>query len=698
MTAETERQSRIGALLRPRRVAVVGASSRRATLGNQVIRNFNRWPLAGDLYVVHPTAAAIEGRPAVAAIADLPRGLDAAVVCLPAPGVAGALLELEQIGCRSAVAVAAGFAAAEARRLRELIPRLSLAVCGPNNMGVINATDAIALYTARFREPFPPGSVALLAQSGSAAIALVNTPGLAFSKVITSGNEWGLGAPDYLRWLAEDPATTAAGIVMESIRDGPAFAASARAFAQAGKRLVVLKVGRSEAGSAAAAAHTGALVGADAAYAAFFRREGIPVVGDYDELIATLQCFATPGMPAARGRRLAIVAISGGEGALAADVAAEIGVPLAGFAAETRSALAAALPGGRPENPLDLHASVGVGAEAQTGALRAVLADPGVDVLLVIQDSQHTLPIHPAHDYVQYLTLLRDAAGGAGKPVVVASTTSTEIHPQLETVLSGSPIPIVRGIREAVAACANLAVHRAPRGAPPKPHSGLLLASFTGPLPHAETARLLTAYGIPLVERAVVQDAAAALTAAHRIGYPLVVKVVSRQIPHRSDVGGVVLGVAGDEELIKALPDIAQRVGRVIEGYELQPMLTDVVEALVGFAAGPPFGGTVTVGPGGVLVELLGGHATELAPVTRDQAIRMISRTPLGVLLGGYRRLVPPTPVEPLADVICALSQLGADLAAEIAAVDLNPVLIRHGSGEAVVVDALMIASRGGAT
>lgn len=707
-----DRVERIEALLRPRSVVVIGASSQRRTLGNQVLANFERWPFPGPVHVVHPTARVIGGFPTVPRVRDLPPGIDVAVVCLPAAAAADVLVELDAVGCRAAILVAAGFDADDERRLKDAMETVSVAVCGPNNMGVINVADSIALYTARFREPLPVGRMALVAQSGSGAIALVNTPGLAFSRVITSGNEFGLGAPDYLRWLARDPETTVAGLVLESIRDGNEFAAGARLFLEAGKHLVVLEVGRSPSGLAAAQAHTGALISTGDAYEAFFRRLHIPQVKDYDELAATLTCLATPGLSLPRGARLGVVAISGGEGAVACDVAADMGVPLAIFTEPTRAALSAVLPGSRADNPIDLGASVGRGDEDQERAVRLVLEDPGVDAVLIIQDAQHSLPIHDAHDYVKYLSLVRRAVAGASKPVVVASTTSTDIHPRLEQVLQGSSVPMVRGIREAIAALANLAVAGTASACSGRPRQAQLTGTRdreglgsqrigcgrAGPLAPGEAARLLSAYRIPLVSRAIVQNPAEAVAAAAHIGYPMVVKVVSAQVPHRSDVGGVITGVVGDDALIRALGTIRDRVARArpdvaIEGYELQPLIENAIEAMVGFKTEAALGATVTVGWGGVLVELLGQRAIELAPVDRAQAVRMIRATALGPLLDGYRGLVPPTPVEGLAQVIEDLSRLAAEWAGPVAAVDLNPVMVRHGSGEAIVVDALVIAA-----
>lgn len=696
---------RLTSLFRPRTVAVVGASATRVTQGNDVIANLLRFAYDGEILPVHPTAESIDGFPAVNSIADLPPEVDVAAVCVPARGVASVLRELDDAGCRSAVVVAAGFSDAEAAELREIARDLDLVFQGPNCMGLINATDGVPLYTTP-QPPLPVGPVAIVAQSGSAAVALSHSYGLGLSKIVTSGNQVSLTTSDYVSWLADDDATQAVGLVVETIFDPDRFEAAIARLHAAGKSAAVLKVGRSDRGAIAAQAHTGALVSRHEAYEAFLARLGVPLVHDYDEMVATLQCLAEARMPTARGARTAIVGISGGQGALVCDLASDTGVPLAAFSPETKQRIERLLPGARPENPLDYAASVGTWAEDWAAALDAVLADDGVDAVLVLQDAQSTLPVADTPLYTDHMAAVAARARRSEKPIVAASSTSSDSHPDLEALLDG--VPLVRGAREALVAIRGLAVRgNAPAAAQPaavEPPSrpqwldGLRaeVAAHSGPLPQELTRRVLAAYDVPVVRSAVASDAGEAVRVANEIGYPLVVKVMSRQVPHRSDAGGVHVGIGDEAALRAAVAAIERSVlehvpGAEIDGYEIQEHVGDAVEAVVGFTSAPPFGSLVLVGAGGTLVELLGDTATDLAPVALPGAMAMIERTRLGTVLGGYRNLIPRTDTRGLAMVVQRVSDLAADLGDLIAEADLNPVLIAPGTGRAVIVDALLV-------
>ena len=343
-------------LLRPGSVAVIGASATRQTQGNGVIRNLRQVGYAGRIIPVHPTAPEIDGLAAISAIDHLPSGTDTAVVAIPAPAVVGVLAELQQAGVRSAVVFSNGFPASDEQAYRELAAASPMAIHGPNCMGLVNLSDPLRLYPSTVTDKVTPGRVALIAQSGSAAISLMNSIAAGLSKVITMGSEWQVTAPDYMRWLATDAATDVIGVVLESIKDPAAFAAAAARIRDAGKSLVVLKVGRSAIGAAAVKAHTGAMISPNDAYDCFFESCGIPTTRDYDELIATIECFAAcRARP--RGGRIGIIGISGGETALACDIAADQGLTLARWSRTTEECIRAALPGAAGVNPLDLGAT-----------------------------------------------------------------------------------------------------------------------------------------------------------------------------------------------------------------------------------------------------------------------------------------------------------------------------------------------------
>ena len=693
-------------LLRPKTVAVIGASATRQTQGNGVIRNLRQVGYAGRIIPVHPTAAEVDGLATARAVGDLPDGTDTAVVAIPAPTVPGVLTELEQAGVRSAVVFSNGFPKAAEEAYRQMAAVSSMVIHGPNCMGLINLTDPLRLYPSTVTDKVTPGHVALIAQSGSAAISLVNSTAVGLSKIITMGSEWQVTAPDYMRWLAADDATAVIGIVLESIKDPDAFAAAASDIRNAGKSLVVLKVGRSEVGAAAVKAHTGALISPDDAYDCFFESCGIPTARDYDELIATVECFAVcRGRP--RGSRTGIIGISGGETALACDVAADQGLMLAQWSGATEQRIRDALPGAAGVNPLDLGSTPHHTVEQDDVAIEAILADPGVDQVLVVQDSQATLTPTMRGNYTPRILSYGQHGARAHKPLVMVSPTAENTHPEIMAAMADQGVAVLRGMRSGVVALRNLGIAGAPPpaegwragGAEGMPAGfAAEIAACRGVLPTALCNRMLEAYGVPLVRSALAGSIGEALDRAERVGFPMVAKIVSPDVPHRSELGGVTLGIADATVLRSALERMRRSVVAAIpdariEGFELQEEMVDCVEAAAGFIAARPFGALTMIGTGGVLVELEADRAVGLSPLSHARATAMIGRTRLGRRIAGYRKLMPPTDSSGLANLLVRLSRLAAAMCGMVAACDLNPVLIRKGSGEVRVADVLMVAT-----
>lgn len=700
------------ALIRPRTVAVVGASPNRETLGNVTLNNLAIYKFPGRVIPVHATATEIAGHPAVASIEALPDGVDVVLASVPAATVADTIRRIDKRGIPSAIINTAGFSEAEDRELRALVQQTEVLMHGPNCMGLINLSDGVALYTGGITSRVKPGPVALIAQSGSAAISIINSCSAGFSKIVTIGSEYRVTGADYLDWLAGDPDTTVVALILESIPDARRFADAVGRVRAAGKSVLVLKVGRTDAGAKATMAHTGALVRNNDAFVAFARRLGIPLVADYDEMVVAIETFAA-GLVWPRGGRVALIGISGGETALACDVATELDVPLAALAESTTAEVRRLLPGVPGDNPLDIGGSVGRDPNAVPMAMQAIIDDPGVDICMVVQDMQASLPASGHRNYTAHLqkvAILAKHAKAIGKPLMIVSPTGEVLSPQLLAVMADSGVPMVRGLRAGLIAARNLATwgtyDPAAQSSPGRPLTAeqarlkTEIATQTGPLPAGIANRLLAAYGIPLVKSAVAGSAAEALGLAPSVGYPMVVKVVSRDVPHRSDVGAVQLGIADETGLIAALALIERNVMVAlpkarIEGYELQEQLVDCTQAMVGYQAAPPYGALVIVGTGGVMVELEADRSLNLAPVTAAEAAGMIETTRLGAGLSGYRNLAPRTDILRLADAVARLSELAADFHDVIAECDLNPIMVRRSSGDVRVVDALFIAGRG---
>ncbi|HSF15680.1 MAG TPA: acetate--CoA ligase family protein [Vicinamibacteria bacterium] len=700
----------VTALVCPRSVAVVGASSRRVSQGNLVIANLKEWGFPGPVIPVHPNATSIDDLPAVSSPEALPEGTDLAVVAIPAAGVGEALDRLERAGVRASVVFANGFTREDEDALRRFTRTSRIVVQGPNCMGLINFTDQLRLYPTRPSERVIPGNVALVAQSGSAAISIMNTTAVGFSKVITVGSEFQVTAADYVSWLASDAATSVIGVVTERIAHPVAFAEAAESAHAAGKAVIVLNVGTSSTGTAAAAAHTGALIGERDAYDCYFDACDIATVRDYDELIASLECRSLGVRSLRPGAQLAVVGISGGQTALACDIAEQASVPLAGLDEATKSALQRFLPGSTGENPIDIGATVIEEERRIREAVDAVLADPNVDGLALIQDAQSTLNSRSLSSYEPILASYSEAGRNAKKPVVMISPTSEVLHETVLQRLKSHGVPVVRGLREGFVAIGSLSKSTPGRagswakahdteGAVLHPDVKALRAEIEqgpGRLSPETVNRLLDLYNIPRVRSILVEGEVEASSRCGELGFPLVVKLVSSDVSHRSDVGGVVLGVEDEKALAAAIAAITSRVtSRLpyarIDAFELQEEIRGAIEAMAGFTRSAPFGPLVAVGTGGTMVELDSDRTLGLAPLSVDDAKQMIRNTRLGRLLGGYRNLIPNTDLEPLARLVSDFSNLAADLGDTITACDLNPVMVQKESGAVRVVDALMI-------
>ncbi len=698
--------SRLTPLLQPRSVAVIGASARRENAaGNLVVRNLQQSRFEGDLHLVNPSGARIQGLTSVSSIGELPR-VDTAVLTVPAASVLDSLRELEAIGCASAIVSSAGIDAGLADRLRGFSAESGMAVQGPNCMGLVNVTSGTPLWIGDGGlAGTPRGDIALVTQSGSAAIFVARSAWPAgFSKIVSTGNEFFLTTADYVDWLAADEDTGVIGLVVESIPDGPAFAAAVRHAHDGGKAVVALKVGRSATGAQATTAHTGALLSPTRSYDAYFEAIGVPLVRDYDELASSLQLLSRW-----RGRTpvragVGVLTISGGQAAITADLAEELPTALPALSDETSSALVALMPDVVPHNPFDGGGSVIAPPGTYERVLRVLADAPELGAVMIVVDAQSTLTdaeIEFEDVYVRAAGAIHDA--GSRNPIAIVSSSSQDIHPRTLRLVDDR-LPVIRGIRNALVALAAAATPPAaaaparPLGLPSAPDLAQWRTRIgDGGLDAAATRELLDAYGIPFVQAVSVPDEDAARTAAERIGYPVVVKVESPDIAHRSDVGGVVLDIRTLDQLDAALASIRANVARQaprarITGFEVQRQVpTDAVEAFAGFTADPRLGASVACGLGGTLVELLDDADAAHAPVSVDTARAHVDRTRLGAVLGGYRRLIAPTTSNSISELVSRLSWLADDLGDVLSEGDLNPVMITPGSGELTVVDALLV-------
>lgn len=697
--------ARVSLLLNPVSVAVVGASAKRSSAGgNLVIRNLQRSDFSGQTHVVNPGGGTIEGIESVRAIAELPQ-IDVAVVCVPAPGIAEALRELDKIGCTAAIVPSAGLLADDIRDVQDAIADIDMLVHGPNCMGVINVSDDVPLWIGEgIVTDLPRGTISLIAQSGSAAIFVARTVTAGgFAKMLSTGNEYGIDAAQYIEWLAYDVETSVIGVVLESIRDGEAFARAVRIAQDAGKSVVVLKVGRTEAGGRATAAHTGALLAASSAYDALFESLGVATVADYDELASSLELIAALGGRAVDAGRIGAVTISGGQAALVADLAEEVGVALPVFSDALTETLTALIPDIAINNPLDAGGSVVAEETSYSDSLRLLAADPDIDVVMAVLDAQASQsPTEIEYEREFFEEVCAVSLEFADTPFVVASSSSVSIY-NAAAALFDTQVPVIRGPRNAMIAVRSAAAGSTAAPAPVRPKDlpdeatvAAIRESLADGVTPAATRAALDAYEIPFVRSAFLVDIEGAAEWARREGYPVVLKIDSPDIGHRTEVGGVEMDIASEAELREAASRMLASVavtapGARITGFEIQEQLNGSLEAFVGFVSSPGIGVTVAVGSGGVLIELLRDVQQGLAPLSRDRAVQLIAATDLRRLADSYRSLHPKTDLTAYVALVERMSWLAHDLRRELSEADFNPVLIEHGTGRVRVVDALLV-------
>lgn len=700
----------VTSLLKPKTVAVIGASAKRVSQGNLVIANLLTADFPGSIIPIHPTANTIDGLQVISSPDNLPGDIDLAVLAIPASSVTAALKGLQRNDVRAAIVFANGFSATEEKDLRRFVKTSRMVVHGPNCMGLINVNDDISLYPTRPSEKVHAGGVALLAQSGSAAISIMNSANAGFSKVVTMGSEFQITVADYIHWLATDNETTTIGVVTEEITDPLAFAEATALAHSAGKMVVVLKVGTSEIGAAAAQAHTGALISNQDAYKRFFLECDIATARDFDELVASLECLAQQRKlsPAARG--IAVIGISGGQTALACDLAEQRSVPLATFSENTSETVKHCLPGSIGNNPIDIGATLALDRMRLPDALDAVMNDDSVAGIAFVQDAQDSLNPRSLASYESILDTYANAANATAKPVVLISPTGQNLHKAVVDQFSARGIPVLRGLSAGIGAIGNMA-----KGDPEIAHAWVskqnahrnktankfsienwCFDTDSGVLDRHSSAALLQEYGIPHVNSIVVQTAQEAIARANEIGFPMVAKVVSTDVPHRSEAGGVIVGIEDSQALSEAIERITANVTdklsqAVIQGFELQQDISNWLEVMVGFTQASPFGSLIVVGTGGTTAELEADRALRLSPVSVEDAEEMLIDTKVGKLLSGYRRLHPDTDLKPLAKLVSGLSMLANDYRDALVACDLNPVMVQPDSGRVCTVDTLIV-------
>jgi acetyl coenzyme A synthetase (ADP forming)-like protein len=677
----------IARLLAPRSVAVVGASRRPDTIGNALMRNLLASEFSGPVFPVNPNANAITGVQAHPSILAIPEPVDLAVIAVPAAAVLDVVHQCAAKGVRGLVVISSGFAelggdAAQAE-LVHFARRYGMRLVGPNCFGVVNTNPAVSM-NATFAPVAPiAGRVGFASQSGGVGIDLLartRVLDLGVSTFVSLGNKADVSSNDLLQYWERDPDTAVVLLYLESFGNPLKFARVARRIARA-KPIVALKSGRTPAGARGAASHTAALASSDVAVDELFRQAGVIRVDTLEQLFDTASLLVHQPLPA--GDRVAIVSNGGGPGILAADACVAAGLQVPTLSASVQSTLRALAPAGAAvANPVDLVASAG--ADIYESALDALLGCDEVDALLVVYVSPLVSRPEDVERAVVRATSRRDAI-----PVVACFLGSGEARGPLRDDTTERAVPTVaypESAADALARAAQLGEwRRRPSGvvpaldriAPAAARSIVGDALRVHPegawldLPTA--ARLLDAYGIPVVATRVATTAEEAVAAADELGYPVVFKAGALGLVHKTDVGGVRLGLGDATAVRTAFEEMRRALGDDMGDALVQPTAAGVVELIVGVTHDPLFGPLVLFGMGGTTAELLRDTTLRLVPVTDVDAHEMVGALRTSPLLFGYRNS-PIVDVDSIEDVLLRIGRLAEDLP-EIAELDCNPLV-----------------------
>ncbi|WP_188904361.1 acetate--CoA ligase family protein [Caldovatus sediminis] len=693
----------LDALFRPRSIAIIGASTDPRKLGGRPLANMLRGGFTGRLYPVNPGAREVQGLPAFASLEAIPEPVDQAVIAVPAAAAPDALEACIRKGVRVAVMFSSGFGelGAEGRAVQQRMAarcrESGMRLLGPNCLGVMNPADGVfCTFSGSLtgNRAWPrAGGIGIATQSGAVGTycyTLLADRGAGISHYVATGNEADVDVAACIAWLAEDEATRVILTYLEGCRDGPRLREALAACAARGKPVVAMKVGVSEAGAAATISHTGTLAGSDAGYQAAFDEAGVWRARSLEEAADVAVACTAGALP--RGRRLGVITVSGGAGALLADEAAARGLEMPEIPEEAQKAILALVPFASPRNPVD--------ATAQTGNDRTLLTR-----MMAIMMGE---PDGPARFdvFIAFLAFVAENAD-AFATVLPALEALRRQRPETAFILSmrGSPeqrrMLLEKGLflcedpTEALRTAAAL-VHFGTR--PPMAPAPAVPATARAPLPdgpldEAAARRLLAAAGVPFVAERVARSAAEAAEAATALGFPVALKVLSPDLAHKSDVGGVRLGLRDAREVAAAYDAMLREVRAAaprarIEGALVSPMVQGGVETVLGVHRDPVFGPVVMFGLGGVFVEVFRDVAFRLAPLSREEALAQIDSIRGRALLEGARGR-PPVDKGAIADALVALSRFALAHAEEVASVEVNPFIALPGGG--LGVDAVIL-------
>ncbi len=691
----------------PGSVALIGASRDREKIPGRLLSMLRKNEFPGKIYPVNPNYGDIDGLKCFSSIDDVGQPIDLAIVIIPAKAVLGALKQCAAAGVRNAVIISSGFAeeggdsAAMQDAIAALAKKTGMRISGPNAEGFYSEVQRVAAtfsptVDVKANEPrliATSRRIGIVAQSGGIGFAIYHRAralGIALSYVISAGNESDLGAGEFFEYMVQDASTDVILLFIEGIRDVEKFLAAARRAAEVGKPVIVTKVGRSGAGERAAASHTASMAGWSAAYDAVFAKYGFIVSNDLDEAVTIAALLTTNPMP--KGDRVAVLTVSGGAGIWGADTVAMQGLQVPELSHEIQAEIGKLLPSyGATRNPIDVTAQ-GVHSGGLQKGIDLLDVSDEVDAMLVVLSlsSDTRMPFKQAE--------LKPVLDAQNKPVVFYSYTLPSDFARKELAASGAIV--LSGLTHVGVAMRRMVERAKFKLAPPADAAALPtrdisahLASAT--LSESDSKALLREAGIALPHEILVTEKSTLDDAMARVGFPMVMKIQSRDIPHKSEVGGVRVNIKTKGEVFLAYEALLESARRhrpdaAIQGVLVGPMAKKGVEIIIGTMQDATFGPMIMAGFGGITTELFRDVIYRPAPVSATEAATMLSQLKAAPLLNGFRGAAQAD-IPALSQLISQVSMLAARHSREISEIEINPVLVHAESQGVTIVDALVV-------
>jgi len=686
------KQSRLSSLFKPAFLAVVGASEKPGP-GLQVIENLQALRFEGEIIPVNPKYEKVLGLkcfPSLTAVKEAGLPVDMVAILLGRNNVLPVVKEAASTGAKAAWAFAAGFGETGAEgkaienELRNLCVKSSMLFLGPNCVGYLNPNDKTGAYSAPVPKEIKSGNIGMVTQSGYLGLAVANNSrGLGFGLICTTGNEVVIDAIDCVNYMLNDERIDVILAFIEQFRRPNKLIKAAWKAKEKGKPIVLIKVGKSAIAQRATTTHTGALAGSDDVQDALFEKLGIIRVYDFDEMFETAELLSKVKSKMPKGKKVFALTLSGGVISLIGDLSDSLNINFPPWNEEGKVKLRGILPDfSSIANPLDAWGSGRI-EKIYLPCLQAAVDQPQADIILVVQDVPGGMSHRQVEQYKVVANAAVEVAKKTEKPVVMLNNQSSGFNEEIRDIMKAGNVPLLQGTREGLLAVNNL----------------IKYAEFLRKPVPVFAKKLVAQYGIPVTKEYLCRSKDEVLKKAEEFGYPLVMKLISKEIQHKTEAGVVKLNIKNAAEVGQTYDEVirnavAYNPNAVVQGVLCYRMIEEpVAEAIVGVLSDPYFGPAVVFGLGGIMVEVIKDRALLIPPIGREEARRAIDSTKGSKLLYGFRGK-PEGDIEALIEVILKVGEIAADLAGQIDALDINPLLILPKGKGVIAVDALVSIKR----